>query len=84
MAFRDHPIQQQALCVSADDLRRRALSRTSLGLSTPTSAVHPALDVFLEERDHFTEDEVQALLNLPKLSIRDRLVLHAYLFFSKI
>lgn len=39
---------------------------------------HPALAAALlvRERDHFTDAEVTALLSLPHLSVRDRLILH--------
>lgn len=36
---------------------------------------HPAMNVLVRERDHFTETEVQAILELQTLSVRDRLIL---------
>ena len=38
--------------------------------------IHPALHALLNERDHFVETEVKAILSLPSLSLRNRIILH--------
>lgn len=73
VAFRDHPAQRLALTLTGRDVERAAAAQ----MTTPALLPHPALAAVERtvERDHFTAAEVDALVHLPGLSDRDRLML---------
>lgn len=68
VAFREHPTQLAALTFSGRDLR---------DVVDPVEVPsHPATALAaVRARDHFTKTEVDALLHLPSLGSRDRLIL---------